>query len=145
MPEKLVTMDAPPNYTPLLDAAGVSGENIAGAVGELDDDEIRELLRITKLSVAAQVAQADRDAEIEVFVAVRAPVGVAEYRIGVLSADIEQHLLSLRQNIRIRTAEQQAELMLSDLEGLIGELLVARSVLLGVLGRGDTEPQPEPS
>lgn len=143
MPEKLVTMDAPSNYTPLLDAAGVSGKNLAEAGGELDDAEIRELLRVAKLSVAAQVAQADRDAEIEVFAAVRAPVGVAEYRIGVLSADLERHLLSLRQNIRIRTAEGAAELALADLEGILGELLVAREKLLDVLGRGDTEPQQE--
>lgn len=143
MPEKLVTMDAPPGHTPLIDAAGVSGKNLAGAVGELDDGEIRELLRVAKLSVAAQVAQVDRDAEIDVFVAVRAPVGVAEYRIGVLSADLERHLLSLRQDIRIRTAKQQAELTLSDLEEILGELLVAREKLLGVLGRSDTEPQQE--
>lgn len=143
MPEKLVTMDAPPGYTPLIDAAGVSGKNLAGAVGELDDGEIRELLRVAKLSVAAQVAQVDRDAEIEAFAAVRAPVGVAEYRIGVLSADLERHLLSLRQDIRIRTAEQQAELTLSDLEEILGELLLAREKLLGVLGRGDAEPQQE--
>lgn len=143
MPGKLVTMEAPPGHTPLLDAVGVSGKNLAEALGALDDGEIRELLRVAKLSVAAQVAQVDRDAEIEAFVAVRAPVGVAEYRIGVLSADIERHLLSLRQDIRIRTAKQQAELTLSDLEEILGELLMAREKLLGVLGRGDAEPPQE--
>ncbi len=143
MPGKLITMEAPPGHTPLIDAVGVSGKNLADALGALDDGEIRELLRVAKLSVAAQVAQVDRDAEIEAFVAVRAPVGVAEYRIGVLSADIERHLLSLRQDIRIRTAEQQAELTLSDLEEILGELLLAREKLLGVLGRGDAEPQQE--
>ena len=143
MPGKLVAMEAPPGHTPLLDAVGVSGKNLAEALGALDDGEIRELLRVAKLSVAAQVAQVDRDAEIEAFVAVRAPVGVAEYRIGVLSADIERHLLSLRQDIRIRTAKQQAELTLSDLEEILGELLMAREKLLGVLGRGDAEPPQE--
>ena len=144
MPGKLVTMDAPPNYTPLIDAAGVSGKNLAEALGALDAGEIRELLRVVKLSVAALAQdQASNDAEIEAFVAVRAPVGVAEYRIGVLSADIERHLLSLRQDIRIRTAKQQAELTLSDLEEILGELLMAREKLLGVLGRGDAEPPQE--
>ena len=140
MPEKLVTMDAPADYTPYLDAAGVSGKNIAEA---MDDADIAELLRVAKLSVVALAQDQARDAEIEVFEAVRAPVDVAEYRIGILSADIHRHLLSLRQNIRIRTAEGQAELLLSDLEGIIGELLIAREKLLDVLGRSDPEPQQE--
>ncbi|OEU74066.1 MAG: hypothetical protein BA864_06970 [Desulfuromonadales bacterium C00003093] len=134
MPEKLETMDAPPDYSPYVDAAGVSGKNIAEA---MDDADIAELLRVAKLSVAALAQDQARDAEIEVFEAVRAPVDVAEYRIGILSADIHRHLLSLRQNIRIRTAEGQAELALSDLEGLLGELLIAREKLLGVLGRSE--------
>lgn len=116
MPGKLVTMVVPSDYTP-----SSTDPNIAEA---LDDDAIR-------------------DAEIEVFAAVRAPVGAAEYRIGILAADLERHLLSLRQNIQVRTAEQQAELTLSDLEGVIGELLVARENVLGVLGRSDAEPQQE--
>ena len=118
MPEKLVTMDATPNYASYVGAAGVSSKNIADALGAGDI------------------------AEIEAFAAVRAPVGVAEYGIGVLSADLERHLFLLRQNIRIRTAEGAAELALSALEGIIGELLVARYGLLGVLGSG-TEPQRE--
>lgn len=121
MPEKPEPHDAPPDYTPFSTAAGVSGKNIARTLDAAHADEH---------------ASAD---EHEAFVAVRAPVSVAEYRIGVLSKDLERHLISLRQNIRIRTAEGQAELALSDLEEIIGELLVAQDVLLGVLGRSDTE------
>jgi|LGVE01.1.fsa_nt_gb hypothetical protein len=139
----LETQDAPPDYTPYLDAAGVSGKNLANIADVLDDADIAELLRVAKLSVIALAQDQARDAEIEVFEAVRAPVDVAEYRLGILSADIHRHLLSLRQNIRIRTAEGQAELALSDLEGLLGELLIAREKLLGVLGRSDTEKQQE--
>lgn len=120
MAEKLVTMDAPADHSlESIESTGFAAENIA------------------------RTLDAAYATEIEAFAAVRAPVGVSEYRIGVLAADIERHMLSLRQNIRIRTAEVQAELTLSDLEAIIGELLIARDVLLGVLGRSDLEPQQE--
>ena len=62
------------------------------------------------------------ETEIEAFVVARDAVQVAQYRINVLSADIERHLLSLHQNIRLRTAERQATLSLEDLEQIMLEL-----------------------
>ncbi len=138
MPEKLVTMVAPPGYAP----DGVSGTNIDKAP---DDADVSKLVREVECSVAAHAQDQARVAEIEAFTAVRAPIGVAEYRTGVLSADLARHLLSLRQNIRIRTAEVQAELALSDLDAVIVELRAAREKLLGVLGRGEDKPQQERS
>lgn len=123
---ELITMDAPSDYTPNPaphDASSI--ESTGFTAGNL----------VRALNAPA--------AEIEAFAAVRAPVGVAEYRIGVLSADLERHLLSLQQDIRIRTAEVQAELALSDLKQVIDELVAAQDALLVILGRSDTETQPE--
>ena len=73
------------------------------------------------------------ETEIEAFVVARDAVQVAQYRINVLSADIERHLLSLHQNIRLRTAERQATLSLEDLEQITDDLVKARDTLLVVL------------
>ena len=78
-------------------------------------------------------------AETTAFITTRDAVQVAQYRIGVLSADIERHLLSLREGIEIRTGEMQATLSLEDIEKITDDLVKARDALLAVLiGTGES-------
>ncbi len=74
-------------------------------------------------------------AETTAFEAARDAVQVAQYRVGVLSADIERHLLSLRQGIVIRTGEMQATLSLEDIEKVTDDLVKARDALVAVLAK----------
>lgn len=113
MPEKLVTHDVPPD----IESTGFSAENIVSTLA------------------------ADNTAEIAMFETARDHAKVAEYVLGVLLADLERHLLSLNQNIRIRTAQGQAALSITDLERLMHELqAVGRSLLEA---RDGAEPQQE--
>jgi len=81
-------------------------------------------------------------AETTAFIAARDAVQVAQYRIGVLSADIERHLLSLREGIEIRTGEMQATLSIEDIEKITGDLVKARDALRAVLMKsGEDEAQ----
>ena len=60
----------------------------------------------------------------------------------MLSADIERHLLSLREGIEIRTGEMQATLSLEDIEKITDDLVKARDALLAVLMKsGEAEAQ----
>lgn len=104
MVEKLVTLTAPEDYTSDLESIGSAPDG------------------------------SGTPAELEVFETVRDAVQVAQYRIGVLSADIERHLLSLRQQIEIRTGEMQATLSLADIEKIEDDLVKARDALRAVLG-----------
>jgi len=116
MPERLVTMQAPDDYTPDVESTGFAAENIA------------------------RTLDPPTAAEIEAFEAAREHTRAAEYRIGVLAADLERHLTSLHQNIRIRTAEGQAELSLADLELTMVELQKVGQSLLKMRDGGKTEP-----
>jgi hypothetical protein len=105
--KKLTTMDAPADHSLEVEATGFSSENIARA---LDNDPTAEHAQFTEA---------------------RKHIKVAEYRIGVLAADLERHLLSLDQNIRIRGAETQATLSIDDVGEILSEVLLARGVLGG--------------
>ncbi len=79
----------------------------------------------------------DPNSEMALFTKAHDHINVAAYRINVLAADLERHLLSLNQNIRIRGAGTQATLSVEDLGVILSEVQLARDVLLGVLGSTD--------
>lgn len=111
MPEKLITMDVPADHTPDIESTGFDTTNIT---------------RTLEGTPASETAA---------FVAARDAVQVVQYRIGVLAADIERHLLSLRQGIVIRTGEMQATLSLEDIEKVTDDLVKARDALVAVLAK----------
>lgn len=118
MAKKLVTMDAPTDYTPDIESTGFSTENIT---------------RTLDGTPASETAA---------FEATQAAVQTAQYRIGVLAADIERHLLTLREGIVIRTGEMQATLSLEDIETITDDLIKARDALVAVLAKsGEAEVQ----
>lgn len=75
--------------------------------------------------------------EIMLFRAGKYHIDVAEYRIGVLSADLSRHLFSLDQRIRIRDAETQAKLSIADVESILSEVLLARETLFAIVEAAD--------
>ncbi len=78
--------------------------------------------------------------ETTAFVAAYEAVEIARKRTDVLAADIERHLLSLRQGIVIRTGEMQATLSLEDIEKITDNLVNARDALVAVLAKsGEAE------
>lgn len=107
--KKLVTMQAPDGYKPEVESTGFAAENIVRTLNARTDPT-----------------------ELEIFEDAREHARAAEYRIKVLAADLDRHILSLRENVRIRTAERQAQLSLDDLELLMQDLQKVGYVLLKV-------------
>jgi len=71
--------------------------------------------------------------EIAAFVAVEHHIGIAEYRISVLAADLVRHRLSLTDRIRIRDAETQAKLSIDDVDTILAEVLSSREALFAIV------------
>lgn len=78
------------------------------------------------------------DAEIAAFDVARQHINAAEYRVGVLSAGLYQHIHTLKARIRIREPDTQAWLSLAEIDDLLINVLSAREALF-VIVEGNPE------